>query len=925
MVHKQRRSVLSKVHDRGRLIRAARMRRCLIIIIIIMIGGPGSSLLAAEAGTAADGSREHWALRPLVTPPVPPGAAHPIDAFIREKLDAHALRASEDADRATLIRRVYFDLIGLPPTPAEVDAFLGDAAPEAFERVVDRLLASPRYGERWARHWIDVAHFAETHGHDQDRIRPNAWPYRDYLIRSLNEDKPYGRFIEEQIAGDALFPDDAQATIALGFLAAGPWDESSLRDIREDTLDRQIGRSLDRDDIVTTVMSTFASSTVHCARCHDHKFDPIPQRDYYALQAVFAGVDRANREYDADPAVHQRRIALRQEKEALERNDRALLAALTAPAVENEIARWESEQAVRRERWQILKPIAALSAEGAILEVRSDNSIVSTGPLPDRDTYTIRAECALPRITAVRLEVLDDESLPARGPGRRVNGNFHLSEFAVHLENSGDRGGPKNALLFAEATADFNQTDWPITRALDGDEKTAWGIYPAVGKPHEAIFALAEPREVPAGSVLVLTLKQLHGAGHLIGCARVAVTDVALPVRVERAPGAIAAILEVPRGARTEEQQRLVAAHWRSRQIERALAELPAPQFVYAAAAHFIPDGAHVPPKEPRPVHVLNRGDIRKPGELAKPGALSCVAELPASFSLPEHADESERRIALARWLTDPRNPLTWRSIVNRIWQHHFGRGIVETPNDFGKMGGAPSHPELLDWLAVWFRDHGGSWKQLHRLIVTSATFRQTVAAMDQSRAHAIDADNRWLSHMNRTRLDAESIHDAILEISGQLDLRMGGPSDQQFELKPGRHVTPLVDYAKFDVDSAAGRRRSIYRFLFRTLPDPFMEALDCPAGDQLTAVRNQSITPQQAMALWNSAFVAGQSEHWAARLAAEAPGDIDGQIKLAFALALGRSPGPAELEQFSVFAHAHGLANLCRVIFNSNEFIFVN
>jgi hypothetical protein len=381
-------------------------------------------------------------------------------------------------------------------------------------------------------------------------------------------------------------------------------------------------------------------------------------------------------------------------------------------------------------------------------------------------------------------------------------------------------------------------------------------------------------------------------------------------------------VLAIPPAHRTQEQQRVLTHYWKNAQLERALASLPPQQLVYAAASEFVPDGGHVPPKTPRPVQLLKRGDIRKPVENAVPGALSCVAGLRAQFDLSENADESQRRIALAHWLSDPRNPLTWRSIVNRIWQHHFGRGIVDTPNDFGNMGGAPSHSELLDWLAAWFRDQGGSCKKLHRLIVTSATYRQATAHNAESAA--LDADNRLLWRMNRQRLDAESVRDAILQISGRLDLRMGGPSDQQFEMKPGHHVTPLVDYARFDVDAEAGRRRSIYRFLFRTLPDPFMEALDCPAGDQLTAVRNASVTPQQAMALWNSAFVAKQSEHFAERISQKSA-DPHAQVATAFALALGRDPTDEEFAQFTEFARHHGMTNLCRVILNSNEFIFVN
>ena len=316
------------------------------------------------------------------------------------------------------------------------------------------------------------------------------------------------------------------------------------------------------------------------------------------------------------------------------------------------------------------------------------------------------------------------------------------------------------------------------------------------------------------------------------------------------------------------------------------------------------------------------------------------MSRLPAKFEVADANDEGSRRAALARWLTHPDDPLTWRSIVNRVWHHHFGRGLVDTPNDFGKMGGVPSHPELLDWLAVWFRDQGhGSLKQLHRLIVTSATYRQTSVSAGRAAAraqipsqqgssgaspHQIDQDNRLLWRMNRTRLDAEQVRDAILQISNCLDLRMGGPSDMQFDLQPGIHVTPKVDYTKFDVDSPLARRRSVYRFLFRTLPDPFMDALDCPAGDQLAPSRNASVTVQQALAMWNDAFVAHYAQRFATRLESLARTPQE-RVRRAYELALNRPPTPAELPELTAYLGEHGLANLCRVILNSNEFMFVN
>jgi hypothetical protein len=675
-----------------------------------MITRPLASLLvlialAGISARAADEGETWWSLKPL-TKPAPratDGAGQggwcrtPFDQFILAKLHEKNMQPASEADKRTLLRRVTFDLIGLPPTPEETEAFLNDDSPDAYETVVDRLLASPHHGERWARHWMDIAHYAETHGHDQDRPRPNAWPYRDYLIRSFNSDKPYARFVQEQLAGDVLWPRDADAITAMGFLATGPWDESSLRDIRDDTIDRQIARYIDRDDMVTTAMSTFVSSTVHCARCHDHKFDPITQKDYYALQAVFAGVEKAEHEFDVDSQVAAKRKQL--------------------------------------------------------VELKT-------------------------RLTLLR-----------------------------------------NAGLLAPCT-----------------------------------------------------------------------------------PAAILSVAE--------------------RGIERQFAALPPIHVVYAATSDFKPDGSFKPAGKPREVRMLKRGDISKPGPEAKPGALECVSGLEARFKLADPTNEGSRRVALARWVSDPRNPLTWRSIVNRVWHYHFGRGIVDTPNDFGHMGAQPTHPELLDWLAVSLQEHDGSLKWLHKLMVTSAVYRQS--SRHDPRFAASDGDNRYLWRMNRTRLDAEEVRDAVLLAAGKLDRTMGGPSVKQFIQTPGIHVTPVVDYTNFDVDRPENYRRSVYRFVFRTLPDPLMEALDCPDSSQLTPARTVSVTPLQALAMLNNKFMVRMSEHLAARAAKEAT-DLPSQIGICYRFALGREPTAKESSLLADHARKHGLANACRVILNSNEFMFVN
>lgn len=576
-----------------------------------------------------------WSLRELQSPPLPATrdrewARTPIDAFILAALEARGLKPAPEADRATLIRRLTFDLHGLPPTPAEVQAFVADPAPDAYERLIDRLLASPRYGERWGRHWLDVVHYADTHGYDKDKRRDHAWPYRDYVIRAFNADTPYGRFIKEQLAGDILYPGDADGIRATGFVVAGPWDFVGQVELREGTVDKNITRLLDRDDMVATTVSTFLSMTAHCARCHDHKFDPIPQRDYYRLQAVFAGVERGNR-----------------------------------------------------------------------------------------------------------------------------------------------------------PTGWFSRTYAVVSRA-------------------------------------------------------------------------------------------------------------------------------------PRPVHLLNRGDVQQPRDEMAPGALTCVSGQPVVF---ERASEGERRLALAEWIADAHNVLTWRSIVNRVWQYHFGRGLVDTPNDFGVNGSQPTHPEMLDWLAVRFRDGGQSLKDLHRLIVSSAVYRQS-SRFDAESAR-IDGDNRLLWRMNRRRLDAEEVRDSVLAVAGTLSSRMGGPGFELFRFKDDH--SPIYDHtARERINDPANWRRTVYRFTVRSVPNPFLECLDAADPNLNTPVRSTTITALQALALLNDPFLIRQAECFAERLERDQT-DIDSRIARAFWLCFGRRPTTPEKATLVDYARRRGLANACRVLFNANEFVFVD
>ena len=879
-----------------------------------------------ESAAAAEDKSNHWAFQPLLKPAVPgvknPGwVRNPIDAFILSKLEEKGMAPSPAADKRTLLRRVTFDLVGLPPTPEELAAFLADDSTDAYAKVVDRLLNSPQYGERWARHWMDVVHFAETHGNDQDRPRPNAWPYRDYLIRSFNDDKPYARFVEEQLAGDVMYPHDPQGIVATGFIAAGPWDESSQVNIVNDTVDKKIARNLDRDDMVTTAMSTFSSMTVHCARCHNHKFDPISQAEYYNLQAVFSGVDRANRPFEPDLQTFEARQALLKRKADLEARGETLAAAIADLAVQAAVAEWEKNVALRDKLWTVLDPETFASSGGALPAKQPDNSVLYGGTTPEVDTYTIAAPTDLRGVTAFRLEVLSDDTLPHLGPGRQGNGNLHLSEIQMQAAPKTDAAAGKPVVL-QNATADFDQDGWTSAMAIDGNPRTAWGIYPQVGRSHAAVFELKEPVGFDGGAVLTFTLQQLHGGGHLIGRPRISVTTAALPIQALPQPENIVTILKIAADQRNAAQKQELTLHVLKVQLDQQLAALPKPEMVYAAASDFKPDGNFTPAKTPRPVYVLRRGDVNNPGDPAMPGALHCVPGLESRFTLDNSEDEGSRRAALARWIAAPQNVLTWRSIVNRVWHYHFGQGIVATPSDFGQMGARPTHPELLDWLAVSFQEGGGSLKKLHRQILLSSAYGQS--SRHNPEYARLDSENAYLWRMNRTRLDAESVRDAVLQITGKLDPRMGGPSVKQFIQSPGIHVTPKVDYLSFNVDSPESYRRSVYRFLFRTLPDPFMDSMDCADASQLTPTRNTSVTALQSLAMLNNHFIVRQSEHFAERVALTGP-DLGRQIETAYDLALGRPPTPRETTSLAAYAAKFGMANACRLILNSNEFIFVN
>ncbi|WP_339729483.1 PSD1 and planctomycete cytochrome C domain-containing protein [uncultured Gimesia sp.] len=850
-----------------------------------------------------------WSLKPLARPTLPGnGKENPIDVFIHARLQSEGLEPSPEADRRTLIRRVMYDLHGLHPTIEETQAFIADKDPNAYMNLVERLLKSPRYGERWARHWLDTVHYADTHGFEHDVFRPHAWRYRDYVIDRFNQDIPWAQFIREQLAADHFYPQSSKLMVALGFLGAGPYDSSAAA-----TAPKSF-EYLDRDDLVTQTMGAFTSTTANCARCHTHKFDPITQADYFALQAVFAGIGKGDVPFDNDQLVAEQRAHWKSIKIAAQQKNADLL---LKPENLKLVAEWEQSRGPEP-HWLPLEPEVFVSTNGANLKRQTDASVLSTGPPPDQETIVVTANTPLSTITAVRLDLLIDDSLPHKGPGRAHNGNLHLSEF--ELRAFPPNAGEGRLVPIRQATADFNQAGWTIQHAIDGNLKTAWGIYPSVGVGHYAVFELKNPLSLEPGSRLAVTLKQVHGGAHIIGRFMLTVTD-APKLDVIAIPAEVETVLTVPAEQRTPEQQALLAATVLEHRADQELEKLPPKVRVYAAASASAnaPGVATFP--QLREIRILSRGDLEKPREVVGPGALTALSPLPGRFDLPPGHAESARRAALADWLADPRNPLTWRSIANRVWHYHFGKGLCNTPNDFGRMGGTPSHPELLDWLACELRDHNGSLKHLHRLICNSKTYRQSSVYQPQLVKH--DPDNRLLARMSRRRLDAGSFRDAVLQASGKLDFTMGGPGVTYFTQTPGPQATPVLHYDKFDLDSPGAYRRSIYRVVWRGIPDPLMDVLDFPDLGLLAPVRGFSASPLQSLVLLNNRFVLHQSQKMAER-AQKSADNLPDQIKQIVLWTWLREPTPDELKSMTDLASEHGLATVCRLVLNSNEFLFV-
>ncbi len=876
-----------------------------------------------------------WSLQPIakVDPPVPPEPPEPpaiqgadaqwvrtpIDAFVMAKLREKRLSPAPEADKSTLMRRAYYDLTGLPPSPQEVDDYLKDEDPAAYEKLLDRLLASPQYGERWARHWLDVVHYGDTHGYDKDQLRRNAWPYRDYVIRSFNEDKNYTRFVHEQIAGDVLYPDTTDGITAMGFISAGPWDLIGHAEVPESKIDGKVARNLDRDDMVRNTIESFTSTTVGCARCHDHKFDPISMEDYYSLQAVFAALDRADRPFDVSPETAAKREALNRELAALEKHQSEVQARI------RKLAGAELVNIDKR-----LADLAKLGKGGERPEFGYHSAIEPRQDAVKWVQVDLGKSVKLDQIVIVGCHDMFNN----------IGAGFGFP-VRFKIEASDDPQFKREVALLADHTAsDYrNPGITPQTFAAQGKAArhirvTATKLAP---RQNDFIFALAELGVLAADGTnpaFTATVTSLDSIEAPVRWARKNLTDgYYMGVGKEGDSGGGAKEIATLRSRRatlissvTDQSihKELAATEAQIAKVRSQVSALPARGVVYAGAIHtgggsFVGRGAMG--GKPRDIRILARGEVTLPGAPVSPGTLGFVPDAEYRFNLPADHKEGDRRVALAKWLTRPDHPLTWRSIVNRIWLYHMGRGIVDSPNDFGRMGQLPTHPELLDWLAMEFRDNGQSFKRLHKLIMMSSVYRQS-SNHNESNAR-VDGGNEYYWRANRRRLEAEAIRDSVLLVSGKLDATMGGPGFWTFVLEKPEH-SPHYQYHKQDPDDPRTFRRSVYRFIVRSAPDPLAETLDCADPSQQVEKRNETITALQALAMMNNPFMITMAEHFAARLKGVSP-DIAVQITQAYRLAIGRAPTATEHEAMLAYAKEFGMANACRVMFNLNEFVFVD
>jgi hypothetical protein len=875
----------------------------------------------------------HWAYVKPVRPALPrvknqSWVRNPIDAFILARLEKEGLRPSPEADKATLLRRVYLDVIGLPPSVKELDEFLADTSPDAYEKVVDRLLASEHYGERWARPWLDMARYADSNGYEKDNLRV-AWKYRDWVIGALNKDMPFDQFTVEQIAGDMLPAATIDQKIATGFHRNTMLNQEGGIDPEENRFEALIDR-------VNTTATVWLGSTIGCAQCHNHKYDPFMQKDYYRLMAFFDNaeyqiVGGGSERYVLEPQISLPTPEQEEKRKSLDAEIKQLEARLNTqtPELDAEQAKWERDMLDERNKWTTLDLIKLESTGGATLKKMDDKSALVSGAAPERDVYVVSAKPDLKNITAVLVEALSDASLPKGGPGRDPYGNFLLTgiEAEVTSPPPGQLDAGPHEIGFKNAFVD-DQAYRINTRALFGkevgdvatDTPSGWFVNATndqTGRlPRQGVFVAEKPFDAVSGATLTIRLKYLGGSlNQGMGRFRLSVTTTDEPRRIVSVPARVRPVLSIPPSERSGKQREDLSAQFRAAstllkadrdRLEKLRSEMRALNITTALVMQ------ERPGYERPSTFFHERGSFLNKSEKVFAATPAVLPPMPESAPI--------NRLGLARWLVDENNPLTARVTVNRFWEQIFGHGLVETGEDFGTQGDRPSHPELLDWLAVTFRDgetmgqgdkEAGrhispispiSWsmKSLVRLVVTSSTYRQSSATTPALLEK--DPYNRLLGRGPRFRMEAEMIRDVTLAASGLLSRKLGGPS--VFPLQPeGVWKSPYSD-ERWTVSKGEDRfRRSLYTFVRRSSPHPAMMTFDATSREYCAVRRVRTNTPLQALTMLNDEAAMDAARSLAKRMIEEGGDDLRARLIFGFRACMTRTPKEKEVERLTALS----------------------
>jgi mono/diheme cytochrome c family protein len=854
-----------------------------------------------SVGEKVSASKVHWAFVPPQRPALPPvknagWVKTPIDRFVLARLEKEGLTPSPEADRITLLRRLSLDLTGLPPSVEDVDAFVRDKSKNAYEKQVERLLASPHYGEMWGRHWLDAAHYADSDGYEKDKPR-EVWFYRDWVIQSLNRNLPYNRFVIDQIAGD-LLPNHTQGEmVATGFLRNSQVNEEGGIDPEQFRMEAMFDR-------MNTVGSAVLGLTIRCAQCHNHKYDPLKQEEYYKMMAFLNNTHEANVAVYTPEEEIKRTGILRRTREiegTLQRKNKNWRARMAA---------WEESVKHDQPEWIVVRPeVDDISTGGQKYTPMSDGSLLAQGYAPTKHTVKLTVKTNVQNIRAFRLELLKDPNLPLGGPGRSMNGTCVLTEFKVEAAPA-DAPSKKTVVKIIKATADVNPPELelggvfndkskkrrvtgPIEYAIDGKAETGWGIDVGPGlrnQARKAVFNAEEPIANAGSTILVFYLVQNHGGwnsddnqNNNLGRLRLSITT-AENAEADPVPANVREILAVPSERRTPEQTQTVFSYWRT-----TVPGWRAQNDEIAALWRTYPEGSSqlvlAQREETRPTHVLTRGDFLKPAKIVEAGT-------PAYLNpMPEGPND---RLTFAKWLVDRKAPTPARAFVNRVWQTYFGIGIVATSEDLGTQCEPPSHPELLDWLAVDFMDSGWDVKALQKLIVTSATYRQSSNTTPELTER--DPYNRLLAHGPRFRVEGEVVRDIALSASGLLNPEIGGPS--VYPPAPAFLFQPPASYSPKNWYESKGPeryRRALYTFRYRSLPYPMLDTFDTPNGDSSCVRRSRSDTPLQALTTLNETLSMETARALAWKTMRQGGTTDEERVTYAFRRCLSRMPDSKE------------------------------